>query len=84
MRLPGIGNFVRGADEMANCERLTTCPFFAGHMANMPGVADLMKKTYCLGDETQCARYQVASAGTAVPPDLLPNDVGRANRILGR
>jgi hypothetical protein len=67
---------------MANCEKLTMCPFFSGHMANMPRVADLIKQTYCLGDKTLCARYQVSSAGLPVPLDLLPNDLGRAHTIL--
>ena len=67
---------------MANCERLNTCPFFTGQMATMPAVADLMKKSYCLGDKMQCARYQVASAGRPVPGDLYPNDTTRSQRIL--
>jgi len=67
---------------MADCERLYTCPFFAGQMAAMPAVADLMKKSYCLGDKMQCARYQVASAGGPVPADLYPNDRARAQHIL--
>jgi hypothetical protein len=67
---------------MANCEGLVSCPFFSGHMSNMPGVADLMKSTYCLGDKTLCARYQVSCAGISVPPDLLPNDISRAQQLL--
>lgn len=67
---------------MAECEKLTKCPFFAGHMSNMPGVADLMKSTYCLGDKRICARYQLASAGVPVPIDLLPNDNDRARELL--
>ena len=67
---------------MADCERLTTCPFFTGHMANLPSVADLMKDSYCHGDKTKCARYQVASAGVRAPADLFPNDTVRARDIL--
>jgi hypothetical protein len=51
-------------------------------MANMPSVADLMKKTYCFGDKMLCARYQVASAGIVAPSDLFPHDVDRARDIL--
>ncbi len=69
---------------MTSCEKLTTCPFFSGQMANMPGVADLMKQTYCLGDKGRCARYQLSTSGIAVPADLLPNDVARANALLNR
>jgi hypothetical protein len=67
---------------MAQCEKLTTCPFFAGKMAHMPSVAELMKRNYCLGDKTQCARYQVGAAGKNVPFDLYPNDAERAREIL--
>ena len=67
---------------MAECEKLTKCPFFTGHMLNMPGVADLMKSTYCLGDKLLCARYQLASGGVQVPIDLLPNDNARARELL--
>lgn len=69
---------------MAECERLKRCPFFTGQMSTMPSVAELMKKNFCLGDKMRCARYQLASAGMAVPPDLLPNDNERMREILGR
>ena len=67
---------------MADCERLTKCPFFTGQIATMPSVAELMKSNYCLGSKTLCARYQLASAGVTVPLDLLPNDTERAREIL--
>ncbi len=67
---------------MADCERLNKCPFFSGQMANMPSVTDLMKKKYCFGDKTECARYQVASAGIAVPLDLFPHEISRARDIV--
>jgi hypothetical protein len=67
---------------MAECEKLETCPFFSGQMTKMPSVADLMRNAYCLGDKTKCARYQLASAGIAVPKDLFPNDTRRARKIL--
>jgi hypothetical protein len=66
------------------CDRLNTCPFFADRMANMPNVAEVVKRMYCLGDKTQCARYQLASAGVAVPPDPFPKpkDTARARDLL--
>ena len=69
---------------MAECERLATCPFFSNRMANMPRVADLMKQTFCHGNSSHCARYQVASAGVTVPSDLYPQDTERARDILQR
>jgi len=67
---------------MAECDRLKTCPFFSDKMVGMPAVSELMKKTYCLTDRKQCARYQVAKAGIAVPPDLFPSDNDRAREII--
>jgi hypothetical protein len=67
---------------MADCEKLLTCPFFTDQMAQMPSVASLMKATFCHGDKTHCARYQVLMSGVPVPADLLPNDVGRAQQLL--
>jgi hypothetical protein len=67
--------------DVANCERLLTCPFFTGAL-KMPSVETLMKATYCLGDKTQCARYQLVIAGIPVPTDLLPNDEERAKHLL--
>lgn len=67
---------------MPDCERLNACPFFSGRMENMPSVAGLMKHMFCFGDRTQCARYQVASAGLPIPADLFPNDLERAQDIL--
>lgn len=67
---------------MAECERLTKCPFFNGQLGDMPAVSGLVKQMYCLGDKTQCARYQVSSAGIKVPTDLFPDDHARANKLL--
>ena len=67
---------------MAECERLNKCPFFTDRMTSMPNVSEVMKRTYCLGDKTECARYQLASAGVPIPTDLYPPDTARASEIL--
>lgn len=64
------------------CEKLPSCPFFNGQLGDMPAVSGLLKQIYCLGDKSQCARYQVSQAGIAVPPDLFPDDTQRAGRLL--
>lgn len=69
---------------MAECEKLSQCPFFNDHLQNMPAVSGLLKQTYCLGDRTQCARYLVSDAGLPVPLDLFPDDISRAKRLMGR
>jgi len=69
---------------MAECEKLSRCPFFNNQLADMPAVSGLLKQTYCLNDKTECARYEVACAGLAVPPDLFPDDSIRARKLLSR
>ena len=59
---------------MAECEKLTKCPFFNNQLQDMPAVSGLLKQMYCLGDKSQCARYKVSAAGCPVPPDLFPDD----------
>jgi len=69
---------------MAECECLPTCPFFQDRMASKPVTADLMKRQYCLGDNTKCARHMIkAAAGSeAVPSDLFPSQIEKAAKIL--
>lgn len=69
---------------MAECEKLQKCPFFNEKMAAMPAVIDMMKKRYCLGDKSECARYRVATAGVEVPSDLFPHERERAKELLGK
>jgi hypothetical protein len=67
---------------MANCEKLGMCPFFANRMAKMPATASIMKKDFCCGDRSKCARFQVSSRGIPVPEDLYPNQTARAQSII--
>jgi hypothetical protein len=69
---------------MADCEKLSKCPFFGDKLANMPSAAALMKQSFCHDDKNNCARYLVASQGMPVPADLFPNDPARARQILSR
>lgn len=69
---------------MADCECIPKCPFFHDKMASLPGMAALMKKRFCQGDNKNCARWVVRSAlgPTAVPADLFPNQLDRAQGII--
>lgn len=69
---------------MSECQCLPKCIFFNDKMADMPSMADSMKKRYCLGDNTHCARYMVfvAKGRDNVPADLFPNNDVRAQKIL--
>ncbi len=69
---------------MSECKMLEACPFFNDRMADKPGMAQLYKKNYCMGDSTQCARYMVAEAigPENVPADLYPNMIQRVGAII--
>ncbi len=44
-----------------DCDRLPTCIFFNDQMEHMPAVAELLKRQYCRGTVSECARFQVAA-----------------------
>ncbi len=70
---------------MAECEKLPTCPFFYDRMENMPAMAGIMKRRYCLDSNEQCARYLVfrALGPERVPSDLFPGDADYAKQLIG-
>jgi hypothetical protein len=69
---------------MAECNLLSKCLFFNDKMSSMPTASDLMKRRFCLKDNSICARYMVCSAlgREYVPADLFPNNIDRARTIL--
>ncbi|MBN2715593.1 MAG: hypothetical protein JXX14_07035 [Deltaproteobacteria bacterium] len=69
---------------MAQCECLEKCIFFHDKMGNMPSMAEIMKKKYCLGDSNNCARHIVfkAKGKGSVPADLFPNQLDRAEKLI--
>jgi hypothetical protein len=69
---------------MAECECLPKCPFFHDKMESMPSVAGMMKKKYCQGDNSTCARFMVfeAKGRDFVPADLYPSQQERAKQII--
>ena len=70
---------------MADCECLKGCIFFNDKMAGMPSMADIMKKKYCQGDFSHCARHMVfkAKGKGNVPTNLFPNQVDVAKNLIG-
>ena len=70
---------------MPDCECINACPFFNDKMASMSAIADMMKRKYCQGDNSACARYMVRRTlgKEKVPTDLFPNQVDRARQMVG-
>lgn len=69
---------------MPDCEMTPKCLFFNDKMANMPTTANLMKRKYCQGDFSACARYVVCKAlgKEKVPADLTPSQMDRAKLLI--
>lgn len=69
---------------MADCELLKGCLFFNDKMKEDSGMGAIYKNKYCLGDNSECARYMVASTlgREKVPITLYPNMVEKANAII--
>lgn len=69
---------------MAECECLKGCLFFNDKMKDTEGFGAIYKQRYCLGNNSDCARYVVFKklGKQGVPPDLYPNMRDRAKKIL--
>jgi hypothetical protein len=54
-------------------------------MAEVPVTAERLKKKYCLGDYSACARYMIFKklGREHVPENLYPHQVEKAEEILG-
>ncbi len=53
---------------------------------NSVAMAGMMKKRYCQGDKSNCARWVVRGVlgPTSVPIDLFPNQMDRAEALIKR
>jgi hypothetical protein len=69
---------------MAECEKTPKCQFYCDAMENMPVTAHVMKDAFCLNDKHACARYVLSTSGRPVPPDLFPDMIDRARRIISQ
>ena len=69
---------------MADCELIEICIFFNDKMDHYPAATERLKKEYCQGDNSQCARYEVyrALGLKAVPTTLYPGERARAKMIM--
>ncbi len=71
---------------MAECELLAKCLFFNDKMPETKGIGRMYKDMFCLGNNSNCARFLVAKelGREKVPADLYPNMSDRANQLTGR
>jgi len=71
---------------MKKCSLLDTCPFFNDHLPRKRTVLEReeLKKKFCGGGNSQCARFIVAVALglDSVPENLFPDHLYRVSTIL--
>ena len=70
---------------MADCKLLSTCPFFNNQtVSDSPEVVEVLKKRFCRGDNSGCARFMIFQrlGREKVPENLFPNNTDWAERIL--
>lgn len=69
---------------MSECGFVSRCTFFEDRMSKMPGMAEMLRTRYCVGDFTECARHRLTEEFglEAVPSDLFPNQNEVAEQIL--
>ena len=71
---------------MKKCSITDECPFFNDQLSKMDTAKENedLKRKYCGGGSSQCARYIIAKAlGLGeVPGNIFPNDLIKANIIL--
>lgn len=72
------------SDPMTECHLLEGCQFCNGRHDVSPSFVELLMELYCKRHFNNCARYKIATTlgGPKVPPDLFPNNIERANKIL--
>ena len=72
---------------MKKCSITDECPFFNDQLSKMhtAKVREEMKRKYCGGGNSTCARYIVAEALglNEVPGNLFPDDLFKLSVILG-
>ena len=72
---------------MKKCPLIDECPFFNDRLARRHTARDRenLKRKYCGGGSSQCARYIVAKAMGLdfVPGNLFPEDLFKVSTILG-
>ena len=69
---------------MTTCPVLKQCRFFNDIIEDVPSISETLKNEYCLGDNSQCARYLIflAIGKEHLPDDVFPHEVDKAEKII--
>ncbi|HEY3317339.1 MAG TPA: hypothetical protein VGK50_02800 [Coriobacteriia bacterium] len=69
---------------MLQCECLSDCALYSDAMVTMPGIANIFRGKYCVGNQMTCARYKAYQAlGEGnVPADLYPHQHAKLKDLI--
>lgn len=69
---------------MTACQYFDNCRYFKERMSTMPSTMKLVQHNYCEKLYDECARFKVTRAlgESAVPDDLSPSDMERADAFI--
>jgi hypothetical protein len=70
---------------MKQCPVLEFCRFFNNILENMPSISESLKEQYCLGDNSDCARYIILNeiGGENLPDDVFPHQKDKGSPPAG-
>ncbi len=68
---------------MGTCGNFGNCALFSGALSQKPATTKLLKRMFCDGKYTGCARYFLLNAlgPDKVPPGMFPGDMKLAKEI---
>lgn len=69
---------------MPGCKYLEKCPFFNSDRHGFGDFNELLRKKYCHGNSSECARYAISEqlGAQMVPADMLPSQHESAHRLV--
>jgi len=69
---------------MSKCDLSKICLFYRKGFAAMPSTSKYLRRNYCLGDSTDCARHQIAAnIGMELVPDYIcPNSFDMLDKSM--
>ena len=69
---------------MKKCPVLENCRFFNDIIENMPSISGSLKERYCLGNNTECARFRIFTeiGKEHLPYDVFPHEMDKAEKLV--
>jgi UTP-glucose-1-phosphate uridylyltransferase len=69
---------------MNKCPVLEQCRFFNNVLENMPAISESLMEQYCLGDNTECARFFIFDeiGKEHLPDDVFPHEMEKAKKLV--